>query len=417
MTRRTRWLAALLFILVVTYSVRPARDFVWIAAGRAHDAVIVALQPSLLREKREHVVDRAIEQGDQIDAYLRSQRSAATQASFSASFDFSSADAYARSADLHRARLRESLRYPPPGFEQKITTPPTEILIGEDEIAVYRELRIPVLPGIESAGIYMRPKTAGAHERLPLVIAAAGRGGMPAPTSDGSLPAVLRSSRDLAWDALQHGYAVWLPVFVHYGRDGDDLRDRLTVRAWTANTSLPSIEIAKTVRAIDALTQRPDIDGQRVAMMGHSYGGFYTLYTAALEPRIRVAVVSAYFNDRESVLDASEPNGFLDWRYPDSLSLWRDPALVALIAPRPLLIEAGSQDQLFPIEGARRAAPQAAQFYARQGVADRFQFLEFAGRHDFNGKEALKFIDNHLAPGGEAGRGIEGSRSRVQSGD
>ena len=59
-------------------------------------------------------------------------------------------------------------------------------------------------------------------------------------------------------------------------------------------------------------------------MMGQSYGGFYTLYTTALEPRIRVAAVAAYFNDREQVLDQSEPFGFLDWRFPDSLTRWRD---------------------------------------------------------------------------------------------
>ena len=118
--------------------------------------------------------------------------------------------------------------------------------------------------------------------------------------------------------------------------------------------------------------------------------------TKETDARIRVAVVSAYFNDREAVLEASEPGGFLDWRYPESLSLWRDPAVAALVAPRPLLIEAGTQDQLFPIEGARRAAPQAAQFYARQGLAERFRFLEFAGRHDFEGQAAIAFIEKHL---------------------
>ncbi len=375
------------------------RDTLTIVAGRARDAVVARVEPSLYREPHQHVVDRAFEQGDQIAAYLKAQRRAKVPGGeLLASLDFSSAAAYARSAEPLRARFAESLRFPPPGFDAPVSAAPAETLLGEDEVAVYRELRIPVLPGVESTGLLMRPKKAGATERLPLVIAAAGRGGMPAPTQDGGLPAVTRSSRDMAWDALQHGYAVWMPVFVHYGRDGDGLRDKLTVRAWEADTSLPAIELAKIVRAIDVLARRPDIDGERIAMVGHSYGGFYTLYAAALDPRIRVAVVSAYFNDREQVLDSSEPGGFLDWRYPDSLTLWRDPAVAALVAPRPLLIEAGTQDQLFPIDGARRAAPEAAQFYARQGAADRFRFMEFAGRHDFNGDAALRFIDEHMPP-------------------
>jgi hypothetical protein len=110
-----------------------------------------------------------------------------------------------------------------------------------------------------------------------------------------------------------------------------------------------------------------------------------------------VAVVSAYFNDRETVLDASEPSGFLDWRFQDSLTLWRDPSVAALVAPRPpLLINAGNQDQLFPIEGARRAAPEVRQVYQRLGAAERFKFREYVARHDFDGATAMAFIDRHL---------------------
>ena len=409
------WLLLIVALLVWSYFARPIYDFLWIAAGRAADAVGARLGPSYFREQRKEVVDRALHQGDQIAAYLNAQRKAAAQDEQLAALDFSSAEAYVRSTEPVRARLRKSLRYPPPGFEPRIAAPVKDTLLGEDEVAVYRELQIPVLPGVDSTGIYVRPKSAAATARLPLVIAAVGRGGMPAPTADGKAPGLQRSTRDMAWHALQRGYAVWLPTFVYYGRDGDDLRDRLTLRAWEVGTSLPAIEIAKVVRAIDAFAQRPDIDARRIAMVGHSYGGFYTFYTTALDPRIRVAVVSAYFNDREAVLDAAEPHGLLDWRFPGSLALWRDPAVAALVAPRPLLIEAGSQDQLFPIAGARSAAPKAAHFYEQLGMADRFRFLEFAGRHDFEGDEALKFVELHLPRVNAPERGAR-SRGREVAG-
>lgn len=394
---RTRsWLLLIFFLLTWSYFARPIYDFAWIAAGRVTDTVSRKTGTPLLQLERQAEVDRTLQQGDEIDAYLRAQRAVAGSPSQSTALDFSSKEAYARSADLLRKRLGESLRYPPPGLNSTTAGPAEEKSLGEDEVAVYRELRIPVLPGIHSIGLYLRPKGAAPDDKLPLVIAAHGRGGMPDQTADGKLPSMSRSRRDFAWDALRRGYAVWLPTYVHYGREGNDLRDRLTVRAWQAGTSLPAIEIGKTVKALDVLVQRPDIDPQRVAMVGLSYGGFYTLYTTALEPRIRVAVAAAYFNDRESILDKSEPTGFLDWRFQDSLSLWRDPWVAALVAPRPLLIEAGNQDQLFPIEGARRTAPQAAQVYEKLGVADRFRFLEFVGRHDYNGVEAMDFIDAQM---------------------
>lgn len=390
------WLLIVLALLAWSFIARPLYDFAWIALGRLYDRVAGKTGAPTLRLQRQAVVDRHIDQGDEITDYLLSLRAAEPSPAASPSLDFSSEQAYVRSADAVRSRLRQSLRYPPPGFDAPITGTVVESAIGEDEFATYRELRIPVLPGVFATGIYLRPRTAGTQDRLPLVISAHGRGGTPSQTADGTLQGMVKSRRDLSWDALQHGYAVWLPTYVHYGRDGDDFRDRLTVRAWEAGTSLPAIEIAKTVRALDALLARTDIDAERVAMMGQSYGGFYTLYTTALEPRIRVAALAAYFNDRAAVLDSSEAAGFLDWRFADSLTLWRDPSVAALVAPRPLLIASGTQDQLFPIEGARRAAPEVAQVYQRLGLGDRFVFRDFVGRHDFDGAAAMDFIDKHL---------------------
>lgn len=374
-----------LLLLASSYFARPVLDFAWVAAGRLCDKASAAIGAPTLRRTRAAEVDRNLTQGAEIAGYLRALRRAAPEAL-----------AVANSPAAARDRLRTSLRYPPPGFDTPNTEAVVETLIGEDAFASYRELKIPVLPGVYATGVYLRPKTADAKARLPLVISAHGRGGMPPETADGTLGGLGKSRRDLSWHALKHGYAVWQPVYVHYNQDGSDFRDRLTVQAWQAGTSLPAIEIAKTVRALDALLKRPDIDPDRVAMMGHSYGGFYTLYTTALEPRIRVAVVSAYFNDREAVLDSSEPSGFMDWRFPDSLTLWRDPSVAALVAPRPLLINAGNQDQLFPIEGARRAAPEVGHVYERLGVADRFQFREYVARHDFDGATAMDFIDRQL---------------------
>lgn len=384
------WLVVVLGLLAWSYFARPIYDYAWIAFGRVLDIARRHIGSPTLRPQRQAVIDRNFEQGDQIDGYLRALRAQIP------TLDFSSAEAYARSADNSRARLRQSLGYPPPGFDAPLTEPIVESSVGEDDFSTYKQLSIPILPGVYATGLYLRPKNASAMEKLPLVISASGRGGIPQETADGKLQGMSKSTRDLTWAALKHGYAVWVPTFVHYGREGNDFRDRLTVRAWQAGTSLPAIEIAQTVKTLDALLQRADIDPARVAMMGQSYGGFYTLYTAALDERIRVAVVAAYFNDREAVLDSSEPYGFLDWRLPGSQTLWRDPSVAALIAPRPLLIESGSHDQLFPIEGARRAANQTSVQYQRLGIAERFEFREFLGRHDFDGDSAMAFIDRHI---------------------
>src|SRR5262249_18057370 len=56
------------------------------------------------------------------------------------------------------------------------------------------------------------------------------------------------------------------------------------------------------MRTIDYISTRADLDASRVGCMGISGGGTATLFAAALEPRLRVAMVSGYLNTfRDSV--------------------------------------------------------------------------------------------------------------------
>ncbi len=362
----------------------------WIGAGRAKDKADAMVRPAVLERDYDAVVGANTEQALQIEEYLTGLRLGRERPLEDLGLDFSSVQNYRASQAKLRSLVASSLSYPPPA---KLTVPEAPVLVqlAQDELATYYELRVHVLERVEARGIFMMPRVASG--RVPLVIAAHGRGGQPARTKNGKLTIVGRSNRDLALGALQRGYAVWEPIFVFYaeGRP-DDLRTRLEMRAREVGTSLPAIEIAKVLGGLDAILKTQPIDPDRVAMVGLSYGGFYTLYTTALDDRIRVAVVAAYFNDRENILDTTEPFGMPDWRFPNSLSIFQDHVLVALVCPRPLQIQVGDHDQLFPIAGARRALPLAKASYERLNLGQRFSFMEFVGRHEFNGEQAWAFI-------------------------
>jgi Dienelactone hydrolase family len=385
-------------LLAWSWFARPAYEYAWIVAIRLAEAVEVRIGHPLLRTERQASVDSHVQQADEIDAYLKELRARRGRETAPGESATAGSEGARPEAALLRARLAHSLGYPPPGFDAASPAqPPEERLLGEDELASYWELRIPVLPGLHASGVYARPRGADPRERLPLLIGANGRYGVPGTEPDGKFVIVQRTVRDMSYDALRHGYAVWVPILIYYGPGHDEnFRDRLAVRAWESGASLPAIEIAKLEKTIDAFSARGDVDPQRIAMMGFSYGGFYALYTAALDPRIRAAAVMGYFNDREAVLRDSEPYGYLDWRFADSTGLWRDPVVASLIAPRGLLVESGTRDQLFPIDGARRAAAETTSIYHQLGAGDRFRFAEFVGRHEFNGSVALDFIDRQL---------------------
>ncbi|HTE17498.1 MAG TPA: prolyl oligopeptidase family serine peptidase, partial [Armatimonadota bacterium] len=148
--------------------------------------------------------------------------------------------------------------------------------------------------------------------------------------------------------------------------------------------------------SLDVLLKRPEVDPKRVGMVGLSYGGYYTLVTAAVEPRIRAAVSSCYFGVQEGRYEQDELSVPSDFRFTDRFTLLRDPEVVALICPRPLLIQAGSRDNASHRETGKRLAPEAAEYYRRLGRSDAFQFLVFEGGHEFHDPSAWAFLEAHL---------------------
>lgn len=166
-----------------------------------------------------------------------------------------------------------------------------------------------------------------------------------------------------------------------------EVRKELDEKLRTANTSLAAVEVYKISLVLDELLKRPEIDPKRIAMIGLSYGGFYSLYTAALEPRIKVVVASCSFPDNPPVTDGKTDGRLIDLA----------PAEVAsLIAPRALQVQSGIGDRLIPIEQGRQAAKRTALAYDKLGASDKFVFNEFDGGHEFRGSLVWPFLRKWL---------------------
>jgi hypothetical protein len=125
-------------------------------------------------------------------------------------------------------------------------------------------------------------------------------------------------------------------------------------------------------------------------MVGLSYGGFHTLFAAAIDPRIRVALVSCWMRHRQA-----RANG--TWVWFDQANLFFDPEVAALVCPRPLYIEAGTNDELVDAESARREVERIQGFYRSLSIEDRFRFKEHPGGHEFDpADDGINFFCHHL---------------------
>jgi dienelactone hydrolase len=148
------------------------------------------------------------------------------------------------------------------------------------------------------------------------------------------------------------------------------------------------------MRTIDYIATRRELDPNRVGCMGISGGGTVTVFSSALDPRIRAALVSGYLNTfRDSVgsivhcSDNYVP-GILNWAEMHDLA--------GLIAPRPLFVESGEKDDIFPIRASVESFNEVRKIYEVFGAGDRAEQEVFPGEHSFWGKRGLPFLVRHL---------------------
>jgi hypothetical protein len=148
------------------------------------------------------------------------------------------------------------------------------------------------------------------------------------------------------------------------------------------------------MRAIDYLQTRKEVDAKRIAVMGISGGGTITFFSSALDTRIKVGVVSGYFNTfKDSIMSISH---CIDNYVPGILNVAEMSDIAGLIAPRALFVESGTRDNIFPIEATKASFAKAQKIYGVFGAQDKIGLEVFEGEHQFWGKGAFEFLKQQL---------------------
>jgi dienelactone hydrolase len=150
------------------------------------------------------------------------------------------------------------------------------------------------------------------------------------------------------------------------------------------------LRVMDSRRLIDYLQSRPELDCSRLGAMGISGGGMLTFYTAALDERIKACVVSGYFcTFRHSILSLSH----CACNYVAGLGRFGEMSDIAgLIAPRPMLVEAGTTDPIFPFAAVETAVAEARKVYGVFGAEEAVKTDFFEGPHQLSGAKAYDFL-------------------------
>lgn len=148
------------------------------------------------------------------------------------------------------------------------------------------------------------------------------------------------------------------------------------------------------MRAIDYLESRKEIAKEKIGVMGISGGGTVAFYSAALDTRIKTTIVSGSFcTFYHSIFSLAH---CIDNYLPGILRYGEMYDVAGLIAPRALFIEAGKQDQLFPVVGVKEGIEKAKKIFTFFGAEERFDWEICSGGHRFFGRKAFDFLAENL---------------------
>jgi dienelactone hydrolase len=282
---------------------------------------------------------------------------------------------------------------------------------------VRERVEIQTEPGVIMPTYVFLPAGLRSGERRPVVLAPHGHGsaGKFATAGRRDIPALRQTIEQHNYDygvqLVKAGFVVFCPDARGFGErrestvqgDGEGVFlssscQQISHMALPLGQTVTGMWAWDLMRLIDYASQRSECDASRLGCAGLSGGGLQTLYLSALDERVKCAVTSGYFYGvKESLLVLS---GNCACNYVPNLWKLADMGdLGALIAPRPLCIETGTQDGLNGERGVANVVEQVEitrAAYKVFGAPERLLHHVFEGGHRWSGEKAIPWLKRWL---------------------
>ena len=292
-----------------------------------------------------------------------------------------------------RARLAEMLGSPPPAvpLDAEVTD---EVDAGDH---VRRRILYDVEPTMSVPAYLLVPKDRVDGPPGAAVLAVHGHG----PGKEMICGLTGPDDEHYALQLVRLGYVVLAPDLRCFGERQDPQWSPEAHKydcAWNliAATMAGAVPLAQHLwdlqRSVDLLCALPLVDPDRIAVAGLSYGATMSLFLAATDDRIGAAIVSGYLSSWRAA--HSVPWNMCGSQVlPGQLGRLEHLDVASLVAPRPILVESGTEDPLFPVDAARATVAALRRVYAALGAdPDRVEHDVFEGGHRWHGARTEAFL-------------------------
>lgn len=159
-------------------------------------------------------------------------------------------------------------------------------------------------------------------------------------------------------------------------------------------------ELWNSIRALDYLCGREEVDASRVGVTGISGGGALSWWVGIADERVRAVAPFCGTSSLASHLAERTINGHCDCMVYHNLYQRAMSEVGALCAPRPLLVGCAREDSLFSPEGYRTVVDQVRGIYELYGVPENCQLCEYPGPHSYQPEAheaARQWFEKHVA--------------------
>ncbi len=165
-------------------------------------------------------------------------------------------------------------------------------------------------------------------------------------------------------------------------------------------TTWPGVVLAEDQIALDILSNRSDVDKNRIGCAGLSGGGLRTAYLGGLDARIKCAVCVGFMSTWDDfILYKSYTHTWM--LYVPLLPNYLDfPEILGIRAPLPTMVQNNNDDDLFTLPEMKKADTQLREIFAKAGAGDKYQGKFYDGEHKFDQpmqKDAFEWFDKWLS--------------------
>lgn len=199
----------------------------------------------------------------------------------------------------------------------------------------------------------------------------------------------VEGDRDFAIGCLERGVAALCIEQRSFGERRETVQQRVAAHG-CHDATMHALQLGRTLigervwdvdRGIDLLAARDDIDMRRLGVMGNSGGGTITTFAAAVLPRIQIAMPSCYFCTFSGAIMSLYH--CMDNYVPGLLTVAECADVLGLFAPKPVVVVAGQEDNIFPIDEVHKAFDDLKRIYEAAGAGDRCHLVVGPEGHRF----------------------------------